>query len=122
MQRHLQEPRAANGVLDDAPEAARWDRVSGRKVVDIQRRILEERVEPYVVVRRVKAGVVEEVECLCVPPEFESFRRTEFLEDRKIESRLERRTEDVAPPGSSPEYGENMNGSKIGNNNVMNPL
>ena len=49
---------------------------------------------------RIEARVVEDVECIRLEFQGEALRELEILEDREIETRLERRAENVAPVAS----------------------
>src|ERR1700744_4761911 len=110
MQRHWEEEGASDGVLDEA-EFAGWRAdvgVGGRAVglaVDgerraVLRRIFEEWIELDVVVGRVEARVIEDVERLDVEFQVEAFVDLEILEDAHVDPRLERADENVAAGGT----------------------
>lgn len=77
MQRHLDEARAADGVLDHSQMASR---VGGYD----DRGIAKRWVEIDVVVGCVKTGMVEDVEELSCKPEREPLRQLGVLIDRKV--------------------------------------
>ena len=111
MQRHLDEPRAADSVLDHSQltggrtlKGAPRERGGRRKeVIDGGRkpaergrwarlkkwRIGEAGSELDVVVGRIETGMVEDIEKLRVVFEMEALRQLEILEDREIETLLE---------------------------------
>ena len=88
MQRHLDEPRAAQRVLDEPQAAVRRKRVTGLRVVT--------RVEGNVVVRRVEARVVEEVKKIRPEIQVEALAELSSLLDGEVPTGLERATEEVA--------------------------
>ena len=88
MQRHLDEPRAAQRVLDEPQAAVRRKRVTGLRVVT--------RVEGNVVVRRVEARVVEEVKKIRPEIQVEALAKLSNLLDGEVPTGLERATEEVA--------------------------
>src|SRR5580704_9492477 len=107
---HLEEAGASDGVLDEA-EFAGWGADVGvgsgavGLAVDwerrtVLRRIFEERVELDVVVGRVEARVVEDVERLHVELEVESFVDLEVFEYSHVNARLERADENIAASGT----------------------
>ena len=108
MQCHLQEPRAAKRVLDHAKLAGRRARIrtldaDARSLrvarcvtrADVIRWIAEERIEPYIVIRRIEAWVIEQVESLHVETKNKTLSKFEVLEERQVHARLERPTEFV---------------------------
>src|ERR1700722_256012 len=106
---HLEEAGASDGVLDEA-EFAGWGADVGvgsgavGLAVDwerrtVLRRIFEERVELDVVVGRVEARVVEDVERLHVELEVEALVDLEIFEYSHVNARLEGAAEDVAVRG-----------------------
>ncbi len=110
MQRHLQEARAADGVLDQPKLAARGTLISALKTNPgclckaragtIVRWIGKERVEFDVVVRRIEAGMVEDIKSLDVKSQLETLFNPEVLEQRHIHTGLERTDENI-PAGST---------------------
>src|SRR5258708_17056687 len=109
MQRHLQEPRTAQRVLNDTELPGRRARISSleadagclRKArvapgAHVVRRIAEEWIKPNVVVGRVEASMVEHVKGLHIEAQGKPFGELEGLEDGHIDARLERAAEDVA--------------------------
>src|ERR1035441_8104181 len=88
MQRHLQETRAPDRVLDHAQASMGREGITRRRIVA--------RVKRDVVVGRVKAGMVENVECIELVLHGESLGDLRHLHGREVETGLERATEDVA--------------------------
>jgi hypothetical protein len=115
MQRHLNEARAPDRVLDK-PKITLWRTGKGTRaraqrgyqeawrellcralsIGPVNRRILEVRREAYVVVWNVEAGVVENVEHLSVVPEREPFGDLELLKDTEVKAVLKRAAKDVS--------------------------
>jgi hypothetical protein len=115
MQRHLNEPRAPDCVLDK-PKITLWRTGKGTRarakrgyqeawrellcrtlsIGPVNRRILEVRREAYVVVWDVEAGVVKNVEKLSVVPERESLGDPELLKDTEVKAVLKRATKYVS--------------------------
>ena len=93
---HLEEAGASDGVLDYAEFAGRRADIGvGRRAVGLAvdgewrgvlRRIFEERIELDVVVRRVEARVIEDVERLDVEFQVEAFVDLEVLEDAHVDA------------------------------------
>jgi len=109
VQGHLQETRAADGVLDDTElpvgranigrlEAnPRSLRDAGRLTgADVVGRIRKERIELDVVVRRIEAGMIEDVEGLQIETQLEALGDLEILEQAHVDARLKRAHEDIA--------------------------
>ena len=97
MKRHLQEARASQSVLDYAQGLSRRAGVRAFRAVrgilreawcvtgaDVIWRIIEKWIEPHVVIRRVKARMVEEIECLHVKTQFEAFCYAEIFENGHV--------------------------------------
>ena len=115
MQRHLNEARAPDRVLDK-PKITLWrtGKSTGARaqrgcqeaerellcralpIGPVNRRILGVRREAYVVVWDVEAGVVKKVENLSVVPEREPLGDPELLKDTEVEAVLKRATKDVS--------------------------
>src|SRR5579859_855194 len=129
VQGHLQEPRAADGVLDPAKLAERriahipigsdarlalrkWHKAFCRIIV-IRRRIGEERVKCNVIVRRIKTGVVENVKRLDIKLKFEALGDLEVLEKPHIHARLEGPNEDIAACGGETCFVDVTNSTRI---------
>src|ERR1017187_4125129 len=113
MQCRLQEAWAPQGVLDNPQGLRRRAGISARHAkarcfrrarrvicTNVIRRIAEEWIKSYVVVRGVKAGVVKKIERLHVETQFEAFRQAEILEDRHVHARLKWTAENISA-GSS---------------------
>ena len=66
----------------------------------IRRRIVEERVELDVVVGRIEAGVVENIESLHVELQPEAFVDPKVFEDGHVDAGLKRADENIAAGGS----------------------
>src|ERR1700732_3656665 len=115
MQRHLNEPRTANGVLNHSKSTLRWTRKSARprtkcgnwqercelrrrtlSVSSINRWIFEIRRENDIIVGTGEARMIEDVEHLRVVSQCEPFGKPKLLENTKIKSVLKRTTENVA--------------------------
>ena len=90
VQRHLQESRAADGVLDK-PELTVWRAGISTLGADsgvhrhtrifphVIRRIPEAGIECNVIIRRIEAGVVKDVKGLHIKTEFEALLDSEIL-------------------------------------------
>src|SRR6516225_3255451 len=99
MQCHLQETRAADGVLDQAEFAAgRADITHVRSAVllagdgkrsRVLRRICKVRIEFHVVVGGIEARMVEDVERLNIKLQPEALADPEILENADVHARLE---------------------------------
>ena len=88
VQRHLDKSRAAQRVLNHAQVTMRGSDVAGHWI--------ETGVERDIIVRRVKARVVEEVESVGLKLQAKSFVQFRILAQGEIEPLLERTTENVA--------------------------
>lgn len=88
MQRHLNEPGAAQSIGDEAD-------IRGRRAVARHR--IEARVQRDVVLRSVEAGMIEQIEEVSLVFQLEPLRDFEVFLDREIEAILERRAEKVPP-------------------------
>src|SRR5208282_2595153 len=86
VQTQLQEPRAADGVLNHAQTAL--GRVQNRTFIVVK--------EIDVVVRGVEIGMVEYVECVGLKAQTEALLDGELFRQTHIEAHLERTTEEVA--------------------------
>lgn len=100
MQRHLNEARAAQRVLNHTQVAARGNGVTRRKVIDVQRGVREERVERHIVVRRVEVRMIEQVQEICPVRKGESLGEFCILPDCEIKARLEGAAEQVSTAAS----------------------
>lgn len=63
---------------------------------DVIWRVPKERIKPHVIVRSVKAGVIEQVERLKVEAKFEAFSKLDLLEHSHVHARLEGTAEYIA--------------------------
>src|SRR5580704_11171965 len=88
VQRHLNEPRASQSISDE-PD------IRGRRAVT--RNGVEARIQRYVILGSVEAGMVEQVEEVSLVLQLEALRNFEVFLHREIESILERRAEKVPP-------------------------
>src|SRR5580693_6136982 len=109
MQSHLDEPRTSYRMLDlsEIPLGRACKGARGRDTgiessvgigddSPIGRGVLEVRGKNNLILRYVKARVIEQVEELCVILQPESLAQLELFENAKIKSVLERTAEDVA--------------------------
>src|SRR5580704_14076614 len=115
MQRHLNEPRTANGVLNKSKFTLRRTRKCARprtkcgncearcelrrrtlSMGSINRWILEIGRETHIIVRNIEARMVEDVEHLRVVPQCEPFGKSKLCENTKVKPVLKRTTENVA--------------------------
>lgn len=90
VQSHLDEARTADSALDQANTLARRWRIL------VARYRAETVVQTDIIVRRVEARVIEDVEELGIIPQAETLCKFEILEHIKIKSRLERASKNVS--------------------------
>src|SRR5260370_6586313 len=113
MQRHLQESRAADRVQDKAELSARRTLIgalktnSGRPCEASAGAVLgwigEVRIESDVVVWRIEARVIENIECLDIEAQFEPLLNLKILEERHVDAGLKRPDENI--PAASAQCG-----------------
>src|SRR5467141_2477933 len=113
MQRHLQESRAADGVLDEAELSARGTLIGTLKTNPscscearagtVVRWIGEVRIESDVVVWSIEAWVIENIERLHIEAQFEPLPNLKILEERHVHAGLKRPDEDI--PAASAKCG-----------------
>lgn len=114
MQRHLEEPRAPDGVLDHTKlppwrfasvcKVQSWSSTGlvwvGRFSRRVARETAEKGIEPHVVVWRIETRVIQEVKRLHVKLEPKSLCQFELLEDGHVHARLKWTSKDIAACGA----------------------
>src|ERR1700722_19930554 len=115
MQGHLQEARASQGVLDNPQGLRRGTGVRalytsarclrearGVTCTHVVRGIPEKWIESHVVIRRVKAGVIEQIESLHIEAQLKALGQVEILEYGHVHARLKWAAENISSRDSEP--------------------